>query len=462
MSSNQLAEVLDNSAVNKRHYYYWLLSSGGTFLDGLSIFFLGVAFPLINQPFQLSTLMTGLIGAALVVAAGLGAAVGGGMADKLGRKTMMLLDMLIMAIGGMICVFSNSAEMILLGQLVIGFGIGIDFPVSSSYVSEIIPKKQRSRLLVGVITFQSIGLVIGAICSVIVLSLFAEPGWRYLFLMGSVWALLYFILRLSLPESPAWLVHKNQSQKAMENLHILYPTMALTEVDLTEDINSKYDTKSTPIAQNKTVDNLSALFSKRYIRKTILCSIPWFLMDIATYGIGLFTPVILVLIMTQTPGESILLKDISSAKGSGFIDLFLLVGFLLGLYVVPKFGKIRLQIIGFIGMALGMLILAYATGKNGNSPDIILVFIGFIIFNLLMNMGPNSTTFSLATDLFPTHIRALASGFAASVAKLGATFGIFFLPTIQVKFGTPFILVMMAVISLLGAIITFLLREKDI
>src|SRR5207302_1299824 len=66
-----------------------------------------------------------------------------------------------------------------------------------------------------------------------------------------------------------------------------------------------------------------------------------------------------------------------------------------------------------------------------------LVFAGFILFNLLMNAGPNSTTFTLAPSLFPTQLRATASGFAAGVAKIGATLGVFVLPILKGKFGVP-------------------------
>jgi hypothetical protein len=87
-----------------------------------------------------------------------------------------------------------------------------------------------------------------------------------------------------------------------------------------------------------------------------------------------------------------------------------------------------MQAIGFAGMAVGMLVLVAAVGLTNSSLHIPLVFAGFIMFNLLMNAGPNSTTFTLAPILFPTQLRGTASGFAAGVAKLGATFGVFLLP----------------------------------
>ena len=89
------------------------------------------------------------------------------------------------------------------------------------------------------------------------------------------------------------------------------------------------------------------------------------------------------------------------------------------------------------------------------------MFTGFILFNLLMNAGPNSTTFTLPPILFPTPRRATASGFAASVAKLGATVGVFILPILKSKFGVPAVLGMMATVSVLGLLVMLIFRRED-
>ena len=83
------------------------------------------------------------------------------------------------------------------------------------------------------------------------------------------------------------------------------------------------------------------------------------------------------------------------------------------------------------------------------------------MFNLLMNAGPNSTTFTLAPILFPTQLRATASGFAAGVAKIGATLGVFVLAILKNKFGVSAVLGMMAAVSLLGLTVTLIFGRED-
>ena len=193
----------------------------------------------------------------------------------------------------------------------------------------------------------------------------------------------------------------------------------------------------------------------------MLVAVPWFLMDIATYGVGLFTPIILGAIDVAGETNGIISSDLASARGSAAIDLFLFFGFLLGIWVVPRFGRIRMQAIGFAGMACGMIVLTIAGDLSNSSLHIPLVFTGFILFNLLMNAGPNSTTFTLAPILFPTQLRATASGFAAGVAKIGATFGVFVLPILKSTFGVPAVLGMMAAVSVLGLVVTLAFGRED-
>jgi len=154
-------------------------------------------------------------------------------------------------------------------------------------------------------------------------------------------------------------------------------------------------------------------------------------------------------------------RDFILVEGSALIDLFLLIGFLLGVWMVPRFGRIRMQAVGFAGMAAGMLVLLAAVGLTNSNLHISLVFAGFILFNLLMNAGPNSTTFTLAPILFPTQLRGTAGGFAAGIAKLGATLGVFLLPILKEKFGIPSVLGIMSVASLLGLTVTPVLRRED-
>ena len=451
--------LLDESPLKPIQRWLWVLSTGGTLLDGFAIFVLGVAMPLIIAEFHFQPDVVGLIGASLVLGAVFGAGVGGPMADHLGRKPLMLADMIIISAGAATSALANGPAMLFIGQFLVGVGVGIDFPVSSSYVSEVLPKRSRGRMMVATIACQSVGMLLAAVIALLLLkNVDSAQNWRLFLATEGVIALLFFLLRLSEPDSPHWLMARGRFVEAAQAFIRIMPKERKAALQLTS--NAGNQSLATSIAPARS-SPIGILFSRAYRARTVLVAVPWFLMDIATYGVGLFTPIILGSIDMSRNRGGVIAHDFADASGSATIDLFLLFGFLLGIWAVPRFGRIRMQAIGFTGMAFGMILLVSAVYLSNSSLHIPLVFTGFILFNLLMNAGPNSTTFSLAPILFPTQLRATASGFAASVAKIGATFGVFVLPIVKDKFGVPAVLGMMAAVSLLGLIVTLVFGRED-
>ncbi len=458
MSSSPLQRLtllLDESPLKGMQRWLWVLSTGGTLLDGFVLFALGVAIPLIIPQFHITAETVGLIGSALVLGAVFGAGIGGRLADRLGRKRLMLADMIIIAAGAAGSALANGPAMLFISQLFVGVGVGIDFPVSSSYISEVSPKRDRARMMVAAIACQSIGMLLAAAITLLLLKNGSAQSWRLFLATEGVIALLFFVLRLSAPDSPHWLMARGKFAEAARAFVRIMPEQKEEVFRLTA------DHKKLAASVPQINAGIAILFSPGYRARTALVAIPWFLMDIATYGVGLFTPVIFGAIEISGRAPGLVRHDLAVAKGSGVIDLFLLFGFLLGIWMVPRFGRIRMQIIGFAGMTVGMLLLVAAVGLSNRSLHIPLVFAGFILFNLLMNAGPNSTTFTLAPILFPTQLRGTAGGFAAGVAKLGATLGVFLLPILKEHFGVPSVLGIMSAVSLLGLIVTLSLRRED-
>ena len=451
----RLTLLLDESSLNRIQRWLWVLSTGGTLLDGYAIFVLGVAMPIIIADFHIQPGVVGLIGASLVFGAVIGAGVGGPMADHLGRKKLMLADMIIITAGACTSALANGPTMLFVGQLLVGIGVGIDFPVSSSYVSEILPKPSRARMMVATIACQSVGMLLAAAVTLFLLRSGSAQAWRLFLATEAAVALLFFVLRMSAPESPHWLMSRGKFAEAAQAFIRIVPAQRQAVLQLT----GNQEQLASPVPHVN--GGLPILFSRRYRARTALVTIPWFLMDIATYGVGLFTPTILGAIEISRGTRGLNAHDFGLAEGSAIIDLFLLIGFLLGIWIVPRFGQIRMQAIGFAGMAVGMLILAAAVGLTNSNLHVPLVFAGFIMFNLLMNAGPNSTTFTLAPILFPTQLRATAGGFAAAIAKLGATFGVFLLPILKEKFGVPSVLGIVSGVSLLGLLVTLIFKCED-
>lgn len=447
----QIIRLLDDAPMRLPHYLAWARASGGTLITGLAVFMLGISMPLLVRDLALSPLQTGLVAAALFAGGVPGGALGGWLADRIGRKPVFLLDMGLLAVAAMVSALTWDAWLLIAAQCVVGMGAGMDFPVSGSYVAECMPHRKRSRVLVATIACQALGLLLAALLAMALLHLAPSiEAWRWFLGMEALVAVLFLLVRLNMAESPRWLMGQGRNREAAHMLARFVPVDRRQLEAMASRLGDAVHFVAR-VPHTKKSLGYAELFHPAYLRSTLLCTVPWFLMDIATYGVGLFTALLLAGLHFEGPHLPLVQQVAALARGTGLIDLFWLLGFVLGLWAVARYGRIRMQVTGFAGMVAGMLVLWVSTLLAGGAGQhIALVFTGFMVFNLFMNMGPNSTTFILPTELYPTQLRATGSGFAAAISKIGATVGVLTLPLIESAWGVPAVLTLMALVSLLG------------
>jgi len=448
---------LDDAQISRVMWLLWALSAGLIALDGFDFFIIGVAMPFLRLDFGLDTAQVGAVAVAAIAGSLVGSLTLGPITDKVGRQIMLLVDIAIFVIATAGTALAWNAASLIAFRFLVGVGIGADYPISVAYITENVPSRLRGRMVIGAFTFQAVGALLGALTGLVVIHSFqtlypsAQPAieyaWRWMLGVGLLLAIVVGMLRFSfLLESPRYHIARGEYEEASKAASTL----------LEEPITI---TAQTDPPEREPHLSYSDLFSRQYRRNTFFASVPWFLQDIATYGIGIFTPALLGALAFASEGN-FMVKEMASAKGAAVVDLFLIIGFLIAVLLIDRAGRIRLQIIGFIGMAIGLLILAASSALTTNAPNTAIVFLGFFIFNLMMNAGPNSTTFLLSGEVFPTSIRASGAGFAAAFAKAGAVFGTFALPTLQSSLGVPTLLVLLSLICLLAAVITYLLRVE--
>ena len=407
----------DESTLNPLQRRVWFLSGLGVLLDGFDLFIIGVALPLITVQFALGDFDKGMVGAAAVLGAVVGAAVMERLADHFGRRLLFVADLLLFVIFAVLSAFAWDLWSLLAFRFLLGFAVGADYPIASSYLAEFMPSSVRGRWMVGAFSFQAIGILLGASLGVLILLSGADQdlAWRLMLGAGALPALVIVFLRRSIPESPEW----EQTKKAQKK----HP-------------------------------GTRALFAPGLRRRTILAVVPWFLMDIMLYGVGIFTPTVLAMISIGGDG-TVIGKDIAVTAGTAALDIFLVIGFVIAIVLVERVGRMSLQIVGFVGATVGLLLLA--TGSLGIQSDPV-ILIGFAVFNLMVNTGPNSTTFLVAAEVFPTELRATGAGLAASAAKLGAVVGIISLPLMLGSIGLAATMYIIAGVSALGMIVTAVFR----
>ena len=416
---------------------------------------MSAALPLILADFHSSSsgAMAGLLAGAAVLGAVPGALVSGVLSDRFGRRSILRADVAMFAVTAVLCAISWNPLSLFVFRFLQGFAVGAEYPISASIVAEVMPRRNRGKWMTGAFSFQAIGMVCAAAVSTLLLFLIdADGAWRWMLLSCAVPAGIIAFMRRSIPESPRWLARKGRIAEAKSALGWLLGPEVVSEVDRKIDEAPSID-ESEP-RQGK----MAELFRPAFRARTALTAIPWFIMDIGLYGIGLFTPVILASLIHTPPSggaSPFIAADLKATASATLADVFLVVGFVINIYSVERAGRIKLQILGFIGMAIGLSIVA-ATGDLSSGTWGVLL--GFIVFNLMVNVGPNATTYLLPAEVFPTRLRSTGHGFAAACGKVGATIGVFLLPTAVDTFRLGPTMLFIGILCLIGAGITLMFR----
>jgi MFS family permease len=443
-----LGRALDSAPMTSLHVRFWLLAGLGILLDGFDFFIIGVANPLVKKDFHATAAQVGLVSAAAIVGAVFGATLLGPLGDRLGRSRIFRFDLILFIVGSLLCAAAWNLGSLIAFRFLLGLAIGLDYPIAASYLAEVLPRKGRGRWLAGAFSLQAAGIVLGASAGVVILEALPHVwAWRVMLGFGAVPALIIVWLRRGIPESPRWLARNGHEEEARE----VAERLATVRIRVTAEDSAH--TADDPKGLRAFYQ--PRLFQRDLRRRTIFTAVPWFLMDIATYGVGIFTPTLLAAIVVKGANTSFLADDIAATKGTAILDIFLVVGFAIAIALIDKVGRVPMQLTGFAVMAVALAILGLAEGlPGGGSAHLGMVVVGFAFFNTFMNAGPNSTTYALPAEVFPSEVRAAGHGFAAGCGKLGATLGVFLFPIIQADVGTSALLYMVAGACVLGLIVT--------
>jgi MFS family permease len=429
----------------------WSLATAGKFFEGLIVFMGGIALPLIAEQFGMTTTDKGLVTAATLAGILIGALALGGLADRFGRKPVFIGEMVLLAAALVVAALSPSIPVLIGALFAVGLALGADYPTAHLVISESIPAAVRGRLVLGAFSFQALGAVLGTAIAAVVLGSKPElDTWRIFYLIPVVPVLLVVWGRLFLPESSHWLVSKGNVKKAEKQLRKLLgrKDVELLDLEIAEEGR---------IARSS---DWSQLFRGKLQRATILASVPWFLQDLSTYGIGIFTPLIIAAAFGAESREhtvaAVIHNDLLGARGTALVDVGFLVGIACAIALADRWGRIPLQILGFVGCAAGLIIAA--AGSLGGHTNLVVIVLGFVLFQFMTNLGPNAQTYLLAGEVFPTQVRGLGAGLAAATGKVGAVLTAFFFPTLLATWGTERLLPLLALTSLVGAVITWIYR----
>ena len=199
-----VADLLNDAPRSRFHRRAVVISGMGFFTDAYDLFVISTVAVLVKAQWHLSTTQTSWVAGSTILAAFIGALVFGRIADVLGRKSVYVLVALIMIVGALTSAFATGFLWLVVARFVLGLGIGGDYPVSAVLMSEYANRDDRGRLVGLVFSMQALGLIVGPLVGLALLSsgISHDLTWRLMLGLGALPAAAVVYLRSKMPESP--------------------------------------------------------------------------------------------------------------------------------------------------------------------------------------------------------------------------------------------------------------------
>ncbi|XP_044468979.1 low affinity inorganic phosphate transporter 4-like [Mangifera indica] len=492
MSGNSLAvlQALDSARTQWYHITAIVIAGMGFFTDAYDLFCISTVSKLLGRlyyfdptsdnPGKLPNPVNNAITGVALVGTLIGQLFFGWLGDKLGRKKVYGITLILMAFCAVCSGLSfGASRKAVIGTLCffrfwLGFGIGGDYPLSATIMSEYANKKTRGAFISAVFAMQGVGIIFAGLVSMILSKIFlsqfpapiyskdrllsTQPEgdflWRIVLMLGALPAILTFYWRMKMPETGRYtaLIEGNAKQAA---------------ADMGRVLDIQIQAEQDKLVQFKAANEygiLSGEFFQRHGYHLIGTMTTWFLLDIAFYSQNLTQKDIFPAIgLTHKPKYVNALREVfENSRAMFVIALFgTFPGYWFTVFLIEKIGRFKIQIMGFFMMSLFMLIIGIKYDYLKEDAHWLFALLYGLTF-FFANFGPNSTTFVLPAELFPTRVRSTCHALSAASGKAGALLAAFWVQSYTLDSNTRKIrkaMMILAFTNMLGFCFSFLLTE---
>lgn len=394
---------MDDAKISSQHWKIMFISGMGFFTDAYDLFIIGVVMSLVKPIWHTGKLEDSLVDSTALLAAALGALLFGRVADMLGRKRIYGVEVLVLAAGAIGCAFAPNIWWLIGLRFILGVGIGGDYPVSATIMSEYAGKATRGMLVTLVFTMQAAGLILGPLFAAALLSthLSHDIIWRILVSFGAVPALAVYWQRRNLKETPRYLAASGKQEDEQGRIS------NASHYDKEKHASKFWDGFHNLIKDNK------------LLLRLVGTSAAWFLMDAAYYGNTVSSPLVLSVLNSD---HTLLQKTLTQLA---IFAIFAAPGYAVAALTMDHLGRKTIQAIGFGMMAAFFVVLAAVPKLEKMAVPFVIIY-GLSFF--FTEFGPNATTFVYPSEVFPVRVRTTGHGIAAAMGKLGGFAGVFIFP----------------------------------
>ncbi|KAI3938111.1 hypothetical protein MKW98_018667 [Papaver atlanticum] len=492
MAGLKLLSTLDSARTQLYHFKAIIIAGMGLFTDAYDLFRITPVMKLIGRIYyedqdidesQRGTIPPSVVSitvATALIGTVFGNLVFGYCGDRFGRRRVYgsaLLIMILSSIGSGFsicrtrkCVITSLCFF----RFMLGFGIGGDYPISATIMSEFANKATRGSFIATVFSMQGFGILTSSAVTMLLCGIFnrasesmnkvaqtpdeADLLWRLILMFGAIPAAMTFYWRMLMPETARYtaLVEQNirQAVKDMEGV-LDIPMTEITEHDFA------------PVSP--TYGMFSKEFFWRHGQDLFACASSWFLVDVVFYSSNLFQSHVYSDLLRDPLKLNAYQQAYDVAKLQAIIAVCSTIpGYWATVIFIDRIGRVKIQMMGFLVMGICMFAIGipYYQYWNDHTNAGFLILYGLTFF--FSNFGPNTTTFIVPAELFPARFRSTCHGISGAAGKIGAIIGsVGFLWASQSQnekevekgyqkgIGMTNVLVILGGISLLGMVLTY-------
>lgn len=422
--ATQLAARMSRLPMTPTHRRAVLAVGIGLFFDIYEIFLASTISAVLAEQFHLSKGALPFILGSTFVGMFFGAVVLGRLADRIGRRRAFLFNITLYSVATIVGAFAPSAAFLMVARFFAGAGVGAEHPLGDTYLSDLLPAKDRGRVSTWAYTLSFLGVpAVGFLAyGLTPHAPLGIDGWRWILILGAIGGVLVMWLRRGLPESPRWLASQGRTAEAEQVVTDLERQAGLDQTPLTASELSTVAESAAPLP-------LGTLGRQPYLKRLIMMIVFQLLQGFGYYGFG-------------TLASTVLVSRGYSVTDSLLYTALTFLGYPIGsLISTPIIARLERK---FVIMGSAAVMIIFGLGFALSATPVLIVGLGFLT-TVASNVFSNSYHIYQA-EIFPTSLRSTAVGATYSLSRLMSGLQAFILIPVLTSGGAP------AMFSLVGVI----------
>ena len=428
------SERLDRLPFNRKHGKLLVGSGVGWALDAMDVGLISFVMAALAAEWKLGQGELSLIGSIGFVGMAIGAALGGLLADRFGRRQVFAMTLLVYGLATGASALAGSLAVLIVLRFLVGIGLGAELPVASTLVSEYAPRKIRGRVVVALEAFWALGWILAALIGYLFIPTI-ENGWRWALAVGIVPTIDAAVVRYGLPESVRFLESKGRDDEAEAAVRQFEQAGGIAPPD-----------PGAVAAVDRIADDeepAPSLWSPHLRRRTAALWIVWFMINLSYYGAFIWMPTLLF-----QDGHTL----VKSFQYTLIITLAQIPGYAVAAWLIETWGRRPTLATFLIGSAASAALFGMADGPAA----IIAIGCALSFFNL----GAWGALYAIGPELYPTSVRGKGTGAAAAFGRIASIIAPLMVPVLVGAGGHPLTFGVFAVAFVVAALATFALPER--